>query len=36
MLRITRISEEDQISISEKYHIDVRDIEYWLSLSFSI
>ena len=28
MLRITRISEEDQIAISEKYHIDVRDIEY--------
>jgi len=28
MVRITRVSEEDQIAISEKYHIDVRDIEY--------
>ena len=28
MIRITRISELDQIPISEKYQIDVRDIQY--------
>jgi len=28
MIRITRINELDQIPISEKYQIDVRDIQY--------
>jgi hypothetical protein len=29
MIRITRISELDQIPVSEKYLIDINDVQYW-------
>jgi hypothetical protein len=36
MVRITRINELNQIPVAEKYLIDIRDIQYWYSLSLNI